>query len=87
MVAQRESDDAATAPIGGELSSMFGVYVADEFIGTVRELAIGEVSKPTRGRDGYHLIRLEERHAADFDMAKPLVEEQLRDRTRPAATP
>lgn len=87
MVARRESDDAATAPIGGELSSMFGVYVADEFIGTVRELAIGEVSKPTRGRDGYHLIRLEERHAADFEMAKPLVEEQLRGHARPAAAP
>jgi hypothetical protein len=86
-VAQRESDDAATAAIGGELSSMFGVYVANEFIGTVRELAVGEVSKPTRGRDGYHLIRLEERHATDFDMARPMIEQQLQDHARAAPAP
>lgn len=86
-LARRASDDAATAAIGGELSSMFGVYVADEFIGVVRDLAVGEVSKPTRGRDGYHLIKLEERHAGDFEMSKALVEQQLQDRGRSAAKP
>jgi parvulin-like peptidyl-prolyl isomerase len=84
-LAQRESDDAATAPLGGELSSIFGVYLADEFLAAVRGLAVGQVSGPTRGPEGYHLIRLEERHAATFDSAKALIREQGQVKLRAGA--
>lgn len=85
-LAQRESDDAATASLGGELSSIFGVYLADEFLAAVRGLAVGEVSAPTRGPEGYHLIRLEERHAATFDTARALIREQGQVKLRAGAT-
>lgn len=85
-LAQRESDDAATASLGGELSSIFGVYLDDAFLAAVRGLAVGQVSEPTRGPEGYHLIRLEERHAATFDSAKALIREQGQVKLRAGAT-
>ncbi|SDZ70414.1 PPIC-type PPIASE domain-containing protein [Variovorax sp. YR266] len=82
-LARTTSDDAATAPLGGALSSIFGLYLADEFVVAVRTLAVGEVSKPTRGPHGYHLIKLEEKHAATLETARVLVELHMRGEALP----
>jgi len=78
-LAQSESDDASSARLGGELSSIFGVYMDDAFLDAVRGLAVGATAGPTRGPEGYHLIRLEERHPASFATVKALVEQQRED--------
>ncbi|MGJ7505331.1 MULTISPECIES: peptidylprolyl isomerase [unclassified Variovorax] len=82
-LARVASDDAATVPLGGELSSIFGLYLADEFVVAVRTLTVGEVSKPVRGASGYHLIKLEEKHAATLETARGLIELQLRGEALP----
>ena len=82
LMAKTQSDDGATASIGGELSSIFDMYLADEFVAAVHRLAVGQVSPPTRGPNGYHLIRLEELHPATFETAKGMIEAKLQEEAR-----
>lgn len=82
LLAKSRSDDGATASIGGELSSIFDLYLADEFAAAVHGLAVGQVSPPTRGPNGYHLIRLEELHPATFETAKGMIEARLLEEAR-----
>lgn len=84
QVAARESDDASTAGAGGELSSMFGRYMADEFFPSARALKPGEVSPPVRGKLGYHLLRLEQRIPATVETARFQVTQDIRDERMPA---
>lgn len=79
LLAKTQSDDGATASIGGELSSIFDMYLADEFVAAVHRLAVGQVSPPTRGPNGYHLIRLEELHPATFETAKGMIEARIQE--------
>ena len=82
LLAKTQSDDGATASVGGELSSIFDMYLADEFAAAVHRLAVGQVSPPTRGPNGYHLIRLEEIHRATFETAKGMIEAELQEEAR-----
>ena len=82
LLAKTQSDDGATASIGGELSSIFDMYLADEFVAAVHRLAVGQVSPPTRGPNGYHLVRLEELHPATFETAKGMIEARLQEEAR-----
>lgn len=84
-LAAEESDDGATAADGGQLSSMFGLYLDTPFAAPVRALAVGEVSGPVRGPGGYHLIRLEEKHTATLDTVGGMIEAQLREELRDRA--
>lgn len=77
-LAQHESDDGATAGDGGDLSPLFGRYLADEFSAAVRALTPGQVSAPVKSAAGYHLIRLEQRQVASFTQAQPMIEAQFR---------
>ena len=77
-LAQRQSDDEASAGDGGEVSPMFGRYLAADFSAPVRALKPGEVSAPVRSAAGYHLIKLEQRNVASFAQAQPMIEAQLR---------
>ncbi|MCC4609755.1 peptidyl-prolyl cis-trans isomerase [Xanthomonas campestris pv. zinniae] len=85
QVAVAESDDGATSAEGGELSSMFGRSLDAPFEVPVRALAVGEVSEPVRGPRGYHLIRLEEKHAATLERIGGMIEVQLREERRDRA--
>lgn len=84
-LAAKESDDGATAADGGQLSSMFGLYLDTPFEVPVRALAVGDVSGPVRGPGGYHLIRLEEKHTATLDTVGGMIEAQLREELRDRA--
>ncbi|MBG3850438.1 peptidylprolyl isomerase [Xanthomonas hortorum] len=84
-LAAEESDDGATAADGGQLSSMFGLYLDTPFEVPVRALAVGDVSGPVRGPGGYHLIRLEEKHTATLDTVGGMIEAQLREEMRDRA--
>ncbi|RYE78638.1 MAG: peptidylprolyl isomerase [Oxalobacteraceae bacterium] len=85
QLASTESDDAATAHEGGQLSSMFGLYLAKPFEAAVRALTLGQVSQPVRGPGGYHLIRLEEKHVATLANVGEMIEAQLREEARDRA--
>ncbi|MCC8535256.1 peptidylprolyl isomerase [Xanthomonas phaseoli] len=78
-LAMRQSDDASTAAEGGALSPMFLRNVADAFVAPVQDLAVGQVSAPVRGPEGYHLIRVDARRPATLDSARGQIEVQLRD--------
>ncbi len=84
-LATEQSDDGATAVEGGQLSSMFGLYLATPFAVQVRSLSVGEVSAPVRGPGGYHLIRLDEKHTATLDHVGGMIEAQLREERRDRA--
>ncbi|CAD7387040.1 peptidylprolyl isomerase [Xanthomonas arboricola] len=85
QLASSDSDDAATAHEGGQLSSMFGLYLAKPFEAAVRALTPGQVSPPVRGPGGYHLIRLEEKHVATLDNVGAMIEAQLHEEARDRA--
>ncbi|MCI2260458.1 peptidylprolyl isomerase [Xanthomonas indica] len=78
-LAKRESDDAASAGEGGQLSPTFGRYLADAFVAPIRQLAVDQVSAPVRGPDGYHLIRLDAKTDATFETARGQIALQLRE--------
>lgn len=77
-LARNQSDDDATAGDGGELSPLFGRYLADEFSAAVRALTVGEVSAPVKSAAGYHLIQLERRRVLSLAEAQPMIEAQFR---------
>lgn len=78
-LAQGESDDAATAKDGGELSPMLGMYVANEFLPVISQMHEGQVSNPVRGTQGYHVILVQQKTVATFDNRHKMVESVLRD--------
>lgn len=85
QLAQKESDDGASAEDGGRVSAVFGENLDDAFAPAVRALAPGQVSAPVQGPQGYHLIRLDARHVATWERARPLIEAQLREEARDRA--
>jgi hypothetical protein len=70
-LAERFSDDPATAASGGDLDWFSRGRMAKEFDDAVFALKVGEVSAPIKTRFGYHVIRLDDRRAAG---AKPFAE-------------
>lgn len=82
-VAKSSSDDPSTAETGGDLSSMFGRYMADAFFPTVRTMSVGALSDPIHGKDGYHLVRLEEHIPATIASARFMVTQDIREERMP----
>jgi len=75
IVASKESDDSGSAPNGGDL----GTFNRGEMVPAFEEAAFalepGEVSGVVETRFGFHLIKVEEKKALDFENAK----DQIRD--------
>lgn len=82
-LAKDYSDDEATSSDCGELSSMFGKYMADAFFPSVSKMTPGAISEPVRGPDGYHLIRLEERIPATVASSRYMATQDIRERKMP----
>jgi parvulin-like peptidyl-prolyl isomerase len=78
-LAERFSDDPATAASGGDLDWFSRGRMAKEFDDAVFALKVGEVSAPIKTRFGYHVIRLDDRRAAG---AKPFAEARREIRER-----
>lgn len=66
-VARKESDDPATAWVGGSLGLFYALQVPEQLVDAFGHMAIGEVSRPVETAQGYHLVR----------SAKPLPEVEL----------
>jgi len=63
-VARMMSDDAYSAAIGGFLGFVDQGSFAPALEAAIRELQVGEVSRPVRGPNGYHVFKLLDRQSA-----------------------
>lgn len=89
-VAKQYSDDQNSADKGGEL----GWYAADEllpeFVEAMKNMNVGDISKPVASEFGYHILKLEEKRAAspvDPDTDYKILEEMARrDKTHKQLT-
>jgi len=89
QLAKQHSEDAGSADNGGDLGLIERGLFHPEFERAVLALKAGEVSKPVRTKDGYHLIKItslkpeqrkpfaEVRDSLDKQLRKRLAEEQF----------
>lgn len=63
-LAQRNSDDAASAPRGGKLGWLATDNITPEIRGVVATLKKGQISKPVEGREGFHIVKLDDTRPA-----------------------
>jgi peptidyl-prolyl cis-trans isomerase C len=79
----RERSDCASANEGGRLGQISIGQTTPLFEAALREMSAGEISrKPVETPYGFHIIRLDQKidgAIPDFDAARPLIEEFLRD--------
>ncbi len=79
----RERSDCASANEGGRLGQILIGQTTPLFEAALREMSAGEISrKPVETPYGFHIIRLDQKidgAIPDFDAARPLIEEFLRD--------
>lgn len=59
-LAQRNSDDAASAPRGGKLGWLAADNITPEIRGVVATLKKGQISKPVEGREGFHIVKVDD---------------------------
>lgn len=77
-LAEAESDDAGTAPQGGELGIFQHGRMYPTFEEAAFKLAPGQLSEPVKTPFGYHLILLESKEQKTFDEVRPEIEARLR---------
>jgi peptidyl-prolyl cis-trans isomerase C len=77
-LAKAESDDAGSAPKGGDLGSFKHGQMVSEFDQTAFSLPPGQISEPVKTKYGYHLIRVEQHETKSFEEAKPEIEKKIR---------
>ena len=77
-IAKAESDDTGSGANGGSLGSFGHGQMVAPFEQAAFSLPIGQISEPVKSQFGYHLIRVDERKAKDFDEAKPQIEGKLK---------
>jgi peptidyl-prolyl cis-trans isomerase C len=79
----RERSDCASANEGGRLGQLSVGQTTPLFEAALREMKPGEISRePVETPYGFHIIRLDEKidgGIPDFEVARPLIEEFLRD--------
>jgi len=79
----RERSDCASANEGGRLGQLSVGQTTPLFEAALREMKPGEISQePVETPYGFHIIRLDEKidgGIPDFEAARPLIEEFLRD--------
>lgn len=83
-VARAASEDASTAAEGGTLSPLLGATMSDAFLPSIKNLAVGGISDPVRGPEGYHILMLEARRAATPASARYWVEHDILEERLPA---
>jgi parvulin-like peptidyl-prolyl isomerase len=72
-LARKYSEDAESAPRGGDLDFILRGWMPKEFEKAAFGTPVGEVSQPVETQFGYHLIRVQEKKASenlDFDKIK-----------------
>lgn len=72
-LARKYSEDAESAPRGGDLDFILRGWMPKEFEKAAFSTPVGEVSQPIETQFGYHLIRVQEKKASeslDFDKIK-----------------
>ena len=63
-LAQRNSDDDASAPGGGNLGWLAADNITPEIRGVVATLKKGQISKPVEGREGFHIVKVDDTRPA-----------------------
>lgn len=72
-LARKQSDDKESSDRGGDLGFVIRGWMPPEFEKVAFSLPVGEVSEPVETQFGYHLIRVQEKKAAEsvtFDKLK-----------------
>lgn len=89
QLAKQHSEDVGSAAAGGDLGLVERGLFQPEFEQAVLALKVGEISKPVRSKDGYHLVKIaslkpeqrkpfqEVRATLDKELRKRLADEQL----------
>jgi len=93
QLAKKHSEDVGSADAGGNIGLVERGLFQPEFEQAVLALKAGEVSKPVRSKDGYHLVKItslkaeqrkpfqEVRATLDKELRKRLADEQFFDMT------
>lgn len=58
LIVKKYSDDKGSVPHGGVLSPFKVNQIVPEFITAIKELNVGEFSKPVKTNYGYHIVKL-----------------------------
>jgi peptidyl-prolyl cis-trans isomerase C len=77
-IAKAESDDAGTAPSGGELPPFSKGRMVPQFEKAAFAQPIGKVSEPVKSPYGYHLILVEEHTSKAFDDVRIEIEQKIK---------
>ncbi|SRR5579883_472502 len=77
-LAEAESDDAGTAPNGGDLGSFGKGRMVPQFEQAAFAATPGKVTDPVKSPFGYHLILVESHGAKPFEEAKPEMEQKMK---------
>jgi peptidyl-prolyl cis-trans isomerase C len=77
-LAKKESDDAGTAPNGGDLGAFGKGRMVPAFEQAAFAAPAGKVTDPVKSPFGYHLILVESHQAKPFEEAKPEIEQKLK---------
>jgi len=79
-LASKESDDLESSPRGGDIGFILKGWMPPAFEKVAFSLGVGQVSEPVDSDFGYHLIRVQEKKAAEsitFDKVRPQVAQFL----------
>lgn len=82
-LAKTNSDDPGSAANGGSLGEVERGQMVAEFEEATFALEQGVISEPVKSQFGYHIIRVDSINATDaepFDVIKPQLEQEARDR-------
>jgi len=80
-IARKSSQHKASADKGGDMGWLTEKDLVPAIRQALADLKKGEVGKPVAGSEGYHILRLQERKAAEllpFDKVKPALIQNLR---------
>lgn len=82
-LARENSDEAESAPRDGKIGWLAEQSIAPDIRKTASSLSKGEISAVVEGREGYHILRLDdvrEAGPASFEEAEPELRQALRNR-------
>jgi peptidyl-prolyl cis-trans isomerase C len=77
-MAKAESDDTGNAPQGGDLGTFPKGRMVPQFDQAAFAAAVGKVTEPVKTQFGYHLILVEAHTNKSFEVARPEIEQKLK---------
>jgi peptidyl-prolyl cis-trans isomerase C len=77
-MAKAESDDTGNAPQGGDLGSFPKGRMVPQFDQAAFAAEIGKVTEPVKTQFGYHLILVESHTNKSFEVARPEIEQKMK---------